>query len=113
MTESIYRTQLQKKCPFLEEEDMLQVKNKGDCGEGLYQLSLTFEQLDIDLMKGSFNSSLTDMGKIIKKLPDTLDSCNQHSLANKIRFEFPDECLGAIGGFARAIASLEHNYSHL
>ena len=64
-------------------------------------------------MKGSFNLSLTDMGKVIKKLPDTLDSCNQHAIANRIRLDFPDECLSALGGFVRALATLEHNYSHL
>ena len=64
-------------------------------------------------MKGDFNASLTDMGKVIKQLPSALDSCNQHGLAKFIKNAFPDECLGAIGGLVREIAVLEHNYSHL
>lgn len=111
--ETVYKTQVQKKCPFLQEHKVVEVKNKGECGEGLYQLSLTFEKLDMDLMKGAFNESLTDMGKVVEKIPDTLDNCNQHAIAKTIRFDFPEECLGAIGTFVRELAILEHNYSHL
>lgn len=64
-------------------------------------------------MAGKFNISLTDLGKIVQKLPDTLDSCNQHQLAKFIRYNFPAECLSAIGGFAREVATIEHNYSHI
>lgn len=92
---------------------MKEVKNKGECAEGMYQLSLTFEKLDNDLMAGKFNNSLTDMGTVIQKIPETLDSCSQHSLAKWVRNNFPEECLGAIGALVREIATLEHNYSHL
>jgi hypothetical protein len=44
---------------------MVEVKNKGQCAEGMYRLSLTFEQLDTDLLAGKFNQSLTDLGKVI------------------------------------------------
>lgn len=112
--EAIYKNQVQKKCPFMSEQSItLESKNKGECAEGLYQLSLTFEQLDIDLMAGKFNISLTDVGKIVQKLPETLDSCNQHKLATLIRYNFPEECLSALGAFARELATIEHNYSHL
>jgi hypothetical protein len=113
MFETIYKTQVQKKCPSLSQQPMLQAKNKGECAEGIYQLSLTFEKLDNDLMAGKFNASLTDMGKVVEKLPEALDSCNQHQIAKFIRYNFPDECLGAIGGVVRELATLEHNYSHL
>lgn len=107
MFESIYKSQVQKKCPFLEKQPItLETKNKGECAEGLYQLSLTFEQLDFDVMAGKFNISLNDIGKIVQKLPDTLDSCNQHQLAKFIRYNFPAECLSAIGGFAREVATI-------
>ncbi len=64
-------------------------------------------------MQGKFNASLTDMGLVMKKLPDTLDSCSQHSLANLVRKNLPDECLGAIGALVRELATIEHNYTHL
>lgn len=101
MFESIYKTQVQKKCPTFSDQPMLEVKNKGDCAEGIYQLSLTFEKLDNDLMVGKFNASLTDVGKIVEKIPETLDSCNQHNIAKFIRYNFPEECLGALGGLVR------------
>jgi hypothetical protein len=41
-------------------------------------------------LKGDFNTSLTDMGKVIKQLPDTLDSCSQHTFAKLIRNNFPE-----------------------
>lgn len=52
------------------------------------------------------------MGKVVEKLPDTLDSCSQHKLANLIRYNLPSECLTAIGGVVRELATLEHNYTH-
>lgn len=63
--ETIYKTQVQKKCPTFKELEMMEVKNKGDCAEGMYRLSLTFEKLDNDLAAGKFNASLTDMGKVV------------------------------------------------
>ena len=113
MFETIYKTQVQKKCPFLKDVQMKEVKNKGECAEGMYQLSLTFEKLDMDLAAGKFNNSLTDMGKVIEKLPETLDSCSQHSLAKWVRNNFPAECLNSIGGLVRELATIEHNYTHL
>ena len=65
MFETLYKTQVQKKCPRLKSLEMKDVKNKGECAEGVYRLSLVFEQLDIDLMAGKFNNSLTDMGKVM------------------------------------------------
>lgn len=53
------------------------------------------------------------MGKVIKALPDALDSCSQHTFAKIIRNSFPDECLKAIGTFVREAAKIEHNYTHL
>lgn len=93
--------QVQKKCPSLSQQPMLQAKNKGECAEGIYQLSLTFEKFDNDLIAGKFNTSLTDMGKVIEKLLEALDSCNQHQIAQFIRYNFPEECLGAIGRVIR------------
>lgn len=92
MFETIYKTQVQKKCPFLHNQTTLltTVNKKGDCAEGIYQFSLVIQQLDIDLMEGKFNVSLSDAGKVMKKLPDTLDSCNQHSLATLIRNNLPE-----------------------
>lgn len=87
--EATYKTKVQKNCPFLKEVEMVEVKNKGECAEGMYRLSLVFEQLDIDLAKGKFNNSLTDMGKVMEKIPDTLDSCSQHKLAKWFRNNFP------------------------
>ena len=52
------------------------------------------------------------MGKVVQKLPDTLDTCSQHKMANLIRNNFPDKCLTAIGGLVRILATLEHNYTH-
>jgi hypothetical protein len=69
--------------------------------------------LDNDLLKGEFNASLVDMGKVVKALPDSLDACSQHSWAQLVRNNFPDECLGAIGALVREVVTLEHNYSHL
>lgn len=92
---------------------MKDVKNKGECAEGVYRLSLVFEQLDIDLMAGKFNNSLTDIGKVIKKIPDTLDTCSQDHVADWVRLIFPDECLTAAGALVRELATLEHNYTHL
>lgn len=42
MFETIYKTQVQKKCPFLAEQHLQAVNNKGDCAEGAYRLSLVF-----------------------------------------------------------------------
>ena len=113
MFETIYKTQVQKKCPAFKELQMNEVKNKGDCAEGMYRLSLTFEKLDNDLAAGKFNASLTDMGKVVEKLPDTLDSCSQHKFASWVRNNYPEECLSAIGGFVRELATIEHNYTHI
>lgn len=113
MFETLYKTQVQKKCPFLADQQLNTIQNKGDCAEGAYRLSLVFEKLDGDLLKGDFNTSLTDMGKVMKQLPEALDSCSQHTFARLIRRNFPDECLSAIGGLVREAATLEHNYSHL
>lgn len=63
-------------------------------------------------MAGKFNTSLTDMGKIVEQLPVALDSCNQQKLANMIRLNFPEECLKAIGGLIRETSTLEHHYTH-
>ena len=101
MFETLYKTKVQKKCPHLENVHIKEVKNKGECAEGMYRLSLTFEKLDNDLMAGKFNDSLTDMGKVVEKIPETLDSCSQHSMAKWFRNNFPEECLGAIGGLVR------------
>ena len=79
----------------------------------MYRLSLVFEQLDNDLMAGKFNSSLTDMGKVLEKIPDTLDSCSQHAMANWVRSNLPHECLSAVGTLVRELATLEHNYTHI
>ena len=112
MFETIYKTQVQKKCPFLAEQHLMEAKNKGECAEGTYRLSLTFETLDNDLMAGKFNKSLTDMGKVVEQLPIMLDSCSQHNLANFVRNNFPVECLNAIGGLVREGAAMEHKYTH-
>lgn len=40
--ETIYKMQAQRKCPFLADQSLKEVKNKGDCAEGMYQLSLKF-----------------------------------------------------------------------
>jgi hypothetical protein len=90
MFETIYKTQVQKKCPFLAEQHLMEATNKGECAEGAYRLSLVFEQLDNDLMAGKYNSSLTDMGKVVQQLPLALDSCSQKNLANFVRANFPD-----------------------
>lgn len=90
----------------------MQAKSKGECAEGAYRLSLVFEQLDNDLIAGKFNTSLTDMGKVVKQIPLFLDSCDQVDLANRVRANFPDECLKAIGALVRETASLEHHYTH-
>ena len=90
MLETLYKTQVQKKCPFLAEKSLLEVKNKGECAEGAYRLSLVFEQLDNDLAAGKFNNSLVDFGKVIKQMPLALDSCGQHHLAEMVRYDFPD-----------------------
>jgi len=66
MFETLYKTQVQKKCPSLAEQHITTIQNKGDCAEGTYKLSLVFEKLDGDLLKGDFNTSLTDMGKVVK-----------------------------------------------
>jgi hypothetical protein len=113
MFETIYKTQVQKKCPFLAEQHLMEAKNKGECAEGAYRLSLVFETLDNDLMAGKFNTSLTDMGKVVAQLPLALDSCSQHSLANLVRKNFPEECVKAIGGLVREGAVMEHHYTHL
>jgi hypothetical protein len=113
MLETIYKNQVQKKCPFLAEQNLMTVANKGDCAEGTYRLSLVFEQLDNDLAAGKFNKSLTDMGKVVQQLPVALDTCSQHKLANLVRKNFPDECLNAIGGLVREAAVLEHHYTHI
>ena len=113
MFETLYKTQVQKKCPFLAEQHLSTVNNKGDCAEAAYRLSLKFEQLDHDLLVGKFNSSLTDLGQVVSQLPIFLDSCNQNKLANLIRFEFPPECLSALGGLVREVVTIEHHYTHL
>ena len=53
------------------------------------------------------------MGKVMEKIPDTLDSCSQHSLAQWFRTNFPQKCLSAIGTLVRVIDTLEHNYTHI
>jgi hypothetical protein len=40
--ETVYKTQVQKKCPFLAEQHITTIQNKGDCAEGAYRLSLVF-----------------------------------------------------------------------
>ena len=52
------------------------------------------------------------MGKVILKLPDTLDSCSQDKIAQMIRDYLPDNCLTAIGKVVRVLDTLEHNYTH-
>ena len=79
----------------------------------MYQLSLVFEKLDNDLAQGKFNNSLTDMGKVIEKVPETLDSCSQPKMAKWVRTNFPKECLDAVGTLIREIDTLEHNYTHI
>jgi hypothetical protein len=92
---------------------MVDIKNKGECAEGMYRLSLTFEKLDNDLIAGKFNQSLTDFGKVVQKIPDTMDSCSQHDIAKWFRTMFPQECLSAMGALVRELAQLEHNYTHV
>lgn len=113
MFETIYKTQVQKKCPFLAEQHLSEVKDKGKCAEGAYRFSLVVEQLDNDLAAGKFNNSLTDMGTVVEQLPVALESCNQNSLAKLVRNNFPEECLKAIGGFVRETVEVEHHYTHV
>jgi hypothetical protein len=113
MFETIYRTQVQKKCPILKEQHLLEVKNKGQCAEGAYQFSLVFEQLDNHLAAGKFNSSLNDLGKLVEQLPLFLDGCSQTKLAQFVRFNFPEECVDALGGIVREIVTIEHHYTHI
>jgi len=42
MFETLYKTQVQKKCPFLADQKLNTIQNKGDCAEGAYRLSLVF-----------------------------------------------------------------------
>lgn len=84
----------------------MEVKNKGDCAEATYRFSLVVEKLEQDLAAGSFNDSLTDSGKLIEKLPYTLNECNQPHLAAIISKNFPPECLKSIGSFVRELASI-------
>jgi hypothetical protein len=113
MLETIYKTQVQKKCPFLAEQNLMEVKDKGQCAEGAYRYSLVIEQLDNDLSAGKFNKSLTDMESVVEQLPVALDLCNQHNLAKLVRNSFPEECLNAIGGLVRETVTIEHHYTHL
>jgi len=101
MFETLYKTQVQKKCPFLKDQEMFEVKNKGECAEGAYRFSLVFQNLDHDLALGNFNASLNDMGKVVEQLPLLLTSCNQDKLAHIISYNFPKECLASIGGVVR------------
>lgn len=77
MFETIYKTQVQKKCPAFSNQHIMETVNKGECAEGVYQFSLKFEKLDNDLAAGNFNKSLNDMGVVMQQLPLALDSCNQ------------------------------------
>lgn len=52
------------------------------------------------------------MGKVVQQIPVALDLCNQHKLAQFVRYNFPDECLAAIGGLVRETVEIEHHYTH-
>lgn len=115
--ETIYKTQVQKHCPFLKNQSLTlnsfeSASAKGDCMESVYRLSLIFEQLDKDLTVGNFNNSLTDSGKIVLALPATLDKCNQPAFASIVRNNLPEECVGSIGATLRELGVFEHNFDH-
>ena len=46
-------------------------------------------------------------------MPDTLDACGQSAEAQKIRNNFPVECLKAVDALGRELIVLEHNYDHV
>lgn len=87
--------------------------NKASCMEAEYQYSLIVQKLDQDITKSHFNDSLNDFGKLIDKLPDTLDACNQKHLAELVRKNFPQECVTSLGLFVRELVEIEHHYTHL
>lgn len=86
---------------------------KGVCLEAVYQFSLLVQNLSQDLIKGNLAEVSADIQKLISELPDTLDTCGDHTMADKIRKDFPPECLRAFSSLAKELVLVEHNFDHL
>jgi len=63
-----------------------------------------------DLGRGNLTAALDELELILSALPDTLDACGQSTEAQKIRKDFPAECLKSIDSLGKELLTLEHNY---
>lgn len=48
------------------------------------------------LNQGQTYAAFKDLETLLDDVPDTLDACGDHALADKIRKEFPAVCLKAL-----------------
>jgi hypothetical protein len=53
------------------------------------------------LIQGHTGAALKDLEKFLDDVPDTLDACGDHALAEKIRKDFPAACLKSFEDLAK------------
>jgi hypothetical protein len=106
-----YQFQIKKSCPFLNDLN-INLKSSGVCLESAYQLSLTVQTLWQNLIQGHTGAAFKNFETFLEDLPDTLDACGDHALAEKIRKDFPAACLRSFEDLAKELVVFEHNFDH-
>jgi len=89
------------------------IKDKGECLEDAYRLSLVVQRLVGDINKADKKAVVSDLDTIITKLPAVLDICGQTNWANLVRKYTPLNCVHAVEDLISYLAYAEHHYSHL
>lgn len=107
----LYTSQIKQSCSFLSEVN-IDLKSSGVCLESAYQLSLTVQTLWQHLTEGKTGAAFKDLETFLDQLPDTLDVCGDHTLANKIRNDFPAACLTSFDNLAKELVLFQHNFEH-
>jgi hypothetical protein len=110
--QNLYRSKIQTSCKFLSESN-IDFKSSGVCLESAYQLSLTVQNIWQSLTSGKWTEALKDFETFLEDLPDTLDACGDHTLADKVRKDFPAACLSSFDDLGKELLVFEHNYDHL
>ena len=107
----LYHTQIKQSCTFLNDVN-INFKASGVCLESAYQLSLTAQNLWQHLTQGNTGAAFKDLETLLDDLPDTLDACGDHAMAQKIRKDFPAACLKSFEDLGKELAVFEHNFDH-
>ena len=87
--------------------------SSGVCLEAAYQLSLDVQTTWQHITQGNYPVAFANFEKFLDDVPNTLDTCGDHALADKIRKEFPAACLISLDKLAKEISKIEHNFDHL